>query len=195
MSEMLENNIGYIAVSTFADKTYEQFTKALTSLEEKGLKSLIIDLRGNGGGYLYTVTEMISEFVDHNTVIYQIKTKDLIERYGALNDKTKSYKVVILVDEDSASASEIMASAMQEQYHAILVGKTTYGKGTVQVTLGLSNDTLIKYTIQEWLTSIGNSINDVGVKPDVEVELSEDFIKHPSRENDNQLQKAIEILK
>lgn len=193
-SEMLDNNIGYIAVGIFGEYTYNQFTKALSELEKNGLKSLIIDLRGNSGGYLSTVTQMISEFVDQETVIYQMRTREGTEKYGAINNRTKDYKVVILIDGDSASASEIMASALQEQYNATLVGLTTYGKGTVQETLDLSNGTLIKYTIQEWLTSKGNSINDKGIKPDIEVKLDEKYFDNPTRENDNQLQKAIEIL-
>lgn len=194
-SEMLDDNIGYVAVSIFGENTYTQFTNALNSLEKQGMKSLIIDLRGNSGGYLTTVTNMISEFVDKKTVIYQMKTRDGITKYTADNNKTKNYKVIILVDQDSASASEIMASAMKEQYKATLVGTTTYGKGTVQSTLDLSNGTLIKYTIEEWLTSNGDSINKVGVKPDVEITLSEEYINNPTRENDNQLQKAIELAK
>lgn len=194
-SEMLDNNIGYVAVSIFGEKTAEQFSSALESLEKDNMKSLIIDLRGNSGGYLSTVTSMLSEFVDSNTVIYQMKTRKGITKYTSNNDNTKKYKVIVLVDQDSASASEIMASCMQEQYKATLVGTTTYGKGTVQSTLDLSNDTLIKYTIEEWLTSNGKSINKVGVKPDVEVSLSEEYKNNPSRENDNQLQKAIELLK
>ncbi len=194
-SDMLEDNIGYISVNIFGEKTYTQFVDAIENLENKGMKSLIIDLRGNSGGYLSTVTNMISEFVDSKTVIYQMKTRKGITPYTSINNKTKNYKIVVLVDENSASASEIMASAMQEQYHATLVGVTTYGKGTVQEPKDLSNGTLIKYTIQEWLTSKGNSINDKGVKPDVEIELSEEYKNNPIRENDNQLQKALEIIK
>ena len=194
-SEMLNDNIGYISISIFGEKTYSQFVSALNNLEEENMKSLIIDVRGNSGGYLSTVTKMISEFVNKDTVIYQMKTNEGIKKYNAINDKTKDYKVVILVDENSASASEIMASALKEQYGATLVGVTTYGKGTVQETKNLSNNTLIKYTIEEWLTSNGESINGVGVKPDVEIKLSEEYTNNPTRENDNQLQKGIELAK
>lgn len=194
-SELLDENIGYVAVSIFGENTDEQFKKALSKLEEAGMKSLIIDLRGNGGGYLSTVSKMVSEFVDSDTIFIQMRVRNMVNKYTALNDNTKNYKVIILVDNNSASASEIMTSALQEQYGATVVGVTTYGKGTVQETKDLSNGTLIKYTIEEWLTSMGNSINDVGIKPDVEVELSEEYKENPSRENDNQLQKAIELAK
>ena len=169
--------------------------EAIDKLESNDMKSLIIDLRGNSGGYLTTVTHIISEFVDTNTVIYQMKTRDKVEEFHSVNDRKKDYKVVILVDEESASASEIMASALQEQYGAKLVGKKTYGKGTVQEMKELSNKTLIKYTIQEWLTSKGNSINETGIEPDYDVELGEEYKNNPSIETDSQLQKAIELLK
>ena len=189
------DNIGYIAVSLFGENTYDQFMNKLNKLESEGIDSLIIDLRGNSGGYLSSVAKMISEFVDSNTVIFQIKSKNNVEEFYSVNDNKKDYKIVVLMDEESASASEIMASAMKEQYGATLVGKKTYGKGTVQEMKELSNKTLIKYTIQEWLTSKGNSINDVGIEPDIEVDLGEEYFNNPSIENDNQLQKAIELLK
>lgn len=192
-SEMFDDNVGYVAVSIFGEQTYEQFKKAVDSLEEKGMKSLIIDLRGNSGGYLTTVTRMMSDFVSEDTVIYQMKKKNNIEKYTAINNEVKNYPVIILIDKDSASASEIMASTMKNEYGAILVGKTTYGKGTVQETSDLSNGTLIKYTIEEWLTSKGESINDKGVKPDYEVDLSEEFKKNPTTDNDDQFQKALEL--
>jgi carboxyl-terminal processing protease len=143
--------------------TDDEFDKALNELKEKGMEKLIIDLRDNSGGYLSTVTNMISKFVDKNTVIYQIKDKNKITKYTALNNETLNYKTVILVNENSASASEIMTSALQEQYGATIVGTKTYGKGTVQQTKDLSNGTLIKYTIEEWLTSNGKSIEKEGV--------------------------------
>ena len=194
-SEKLENNIGYISISTFSSLTDNQFSDALNNLEKEGINSLIIDLRGNGGGYLSTVTNIISRFVDKKTVIYQIKDKKQTTKYYSLNNNTLNYKVVVLIDENSASASEIMCSALQEQYGAILVGKTTYGKGTVQEIKELPNNTIFKYTMEEWLTSKGNSINEVGVKPDYEVELGEAYFSNPIKENDAQLQKAIELLK
>ncbi len=194
-SEKLDNNIGYIEINTFSSLTDDQFTEALYGLENEGINSLIIDLRGNGGGYLSTVTNIISRFVDRKTPIYQIKNRNNIEKAYSLNDNKLNYKVVILIDENSASASEIMCSALQEQYGAILVGKTTYGKGTVQEMRPLSNKTMFKFTTEEWLTSKGNSINDVGVKPDYEVDLGEEYFNNPIDENDAQLQKAIELLK
>ena len=194
-SEVLDNRIGYIYIGMFSSLTDDQFSNALNKLENEGINSLIIDLRGNGGGYLSTVTNIISRFVDSKTPIYQIKTRNNTEAYYSLNDSVLNYKVVILVDENSASASEIMCSALQEQYGAILVGKTTYGKGTVQEMRELPNNTMFKYTTEEWLTSKGNSINDVGVKPDYEVELGDNYFSNPIKENDAQLQKAIELLR
>lgn len=193
--EMLEDNIGYITLDIFGDLTYNQFTDAVDSLEEEGMKSLIIDLRGNGGGYLTSVTKIISDFLGTDKIIYKMKYRDKVQDFYSTTTKIRDYKVVILIDEGSASASEIMASCLQEQYGAVLVGKKSYGKGSVQETTELANGSLIKYTVQEWLTSKGNSINGVGINPDVEVELSEDFINDPVRENDNQLQKAIEVIK
>ena len=194
-TEMLDDNIGYMYISIFGMNTDDEFDKALNELKEKGMEKLIIDLRDNSGGYLSTVTNMISKFVDKNTVIYQIKDKNKITKYTALNNETLNYKTVILVNENSASASEIMSSALQEQYGATIVGTKTYGKGTVQQTKDLSNGTLIKYTIEEWLTSNGKSIEKEGVTPDVEIELSEEYFNTYEKKDDNQLQKAIELLK
>ena len=113
----------------------------------------------------------------------------------AITNSNKKFNVVILVDEASASASEIMSAAMRESYGAKIVGKTTFGKGTVQSTKNLSNKTMIKYTIEKWLTPSGESIDGKGVTPDYEVELGEDYINNPTRDNDVQLQKALDTLK
>lgn len=197
-SEMLKydnKNIGYISVSIFGQKTYSQFINALEKLEEKNINSLIIDLRGNSGGYLYTVTNMLELFIDKGKVLYQIQSNEGITKYKAVTKSKRDYNIVIIIDESSASASEIMAAAMKEQTSTVLVGKTTYGKGTVQTTLNLSNGSMIKYTIEKWLTPNGSNIDGEGIKPDYEVDLSEDYINNPIKENDNQLQKAIELLR
>lgn len=194
-SEMMGDNIGYIYISIFGLNTDDEFDKALNSLKEQGMEKLIIDVRDNSGGYLSTVTNIMSKFVGKDKVLFQIKDRKEVTKYNSLTDETMDYKVVVLVNEESASASEIMASMLKEQYGATLVGTKTYGKGSVQATKELENGTLIKYTIEEWLTSNGKSIEKEGVTPDIEIELDESYYENYSDESDNQLQKALELLK
>lgn len=197
-SEMLDNNgknVGYLSVSIFGQKTYSQFKDALTKLEKQDMDSLIIDLRGNTGGYLSTVTNMLEEFIDKGNVIYQIQSSSGVKQYKTVKASDKKYKIVVLIDGGSASASEIMSSAMKEVYGATLVGQTTYGKGTVQTTRDLSNGSMIKYTIEKWLTPSGKNIDKEGIKPDYEVELGDSYKNNPTKENDAQLQKALDLLK
>lgn len=197
-SEMLDNNgknVGYLSVSIFGQKTYSQFKDALTKLEKQDMDSLIIDLRGNTGGYLSTVTNMLEEFIDKGNVIYQIQSSSGVKQYKTVKASDKKYKIVVLIDGGSASASEIMSAAMKEVYGATLVGQTTYGKGTVQTTRNLSNGSMIKYTIEKWLTPSGKNIDKEGIKPDYEVELGDSYKNNPTKENDAQLQKALDLLK
>lgn len=197
-SEMLDNNgknVGYLSVSIFGQKTYSQFKDALTKLEKQDMDSLIIDLRGNTGGYLSTVTNMLEEFIDKGNVIYQIQSSSGVKQYKTVKASDKKYKIVVLIDGGSASASEIMSAAMKEVYGATLVGQTTYGKGTVQTTKDLSNGSMIKYTIEKWLTPSGKNIDKEGIKPDYEVELGDSYKNNPTKENDVQLQKALDLLK
>ena len=197
-SEMLDNNgknVGYLSVSIFGQKTYSQFKDALTKLEKQDMNSLIIDLRGNTGGYLSTVTNMLEEFIDKGNVIYQIQSSSGVKQYKTVKASEKKYKIVVLIDGGSASASEIMSAAMKEVYGATLVGQTTYGKGTVQTTKNLSNGSMIKYTIEKWLTPSGKNIDKEGIKPDYEVELGDSYKNNPTKENDAQLQKALDLLK
>ena len=197
-SEMLDNNgknVGYLSVSIFGQKTYSQFKDALTKLEKQDMDSLIIDLRGNTGGYLSTVTNMLEEFIDKGNVIYQIQSSSGVKQYKTVKSSDKKYKIVVLIDGGSASASEIMSAAMKEVYGATLVGQTTYGKGTVQTTKNLSNGSMIKYTIEKWLTPSGKNIDKEGIKPDYEVELGDSYKNNPTKENDAQLQKALDLLK
>ena len=197
-SEMLDNNgknVGYLSVSIFGQKTYSQFKDALTKLEKQDMDSLIIDLRVNTGGYLSTVTNMLEEFIDKGNVIYQIQSSSGVKQYKTVKASEKKYKIVVLIDGGSASASEIMSAAMKEVYGATLVGQTTYGKGTVQTTKNLSNGSMIKYTIEKWLTPSGKNIDKEGIKPDYEVELGDSYKNNPTKENDAQLQKALDLLK
>ena len=197
-SEMLKNNnknIGYLSVSIFGQKTYSQFKDALSKLESQDMDSLIIDLRGNTGGYLYTVTNMLEEFVGKGNIMYQIQSSSGVKKYKSSKETSRKYKIVILVDENSASASEIMAASMKENYGAILVGKTTYGKGTVQTTKNLSNGSMIKYTIEKWLTPNGKNIDKEGITPDYDVNIGDSYSNSPTKENDMQLKKALDLLK
>lgn len=195
-SEIIEKNnkrIGYMYISIFAMNTDSQFKTQLEKLETEEFDSLIIDLRGNSGGHLTTVENMISEFLDNSHVIYQIETKTKTTKYYSNGKETKKYPIVLLVDKDSASASEMMAAALKESYGATIVGKTTYGKGTVQ-ELQNNNGNQYKITTKKWLTPNGNWINEIGINPDYEVEINEAYFNNPTKENDEQLQKAIEIL-
>ena len=188
--------IGYLDVDVISSNTYKQFNKNLKRLENKNIDSLIIDLRDNPGGHLSQTKEILSMFFNKKTVLYQLKDKDTKKKIYSSSNETRSYPIVILVNDGSASASEIMTSCFMKNYNNIkVVGTTTYGKGTVQQSHQLSTGTSIKYTVQEWLTSNGKSINEKGIKPDEELLMNSEYYSNPTYNTDNQLQKAIEILK
>lgn len=186
--------IGYIYISIFALNTYDQFKKQLEELEKMKITSLIIDVRSNTGGHLTSVTSILDLFLNKTDVLYQIKSKDKIKKVYGTETSTRKYPIVVLTNELSASASEILASALKEAYGAKTVGIKTFGKGTMQNMLDLENGGMIKVTTEEWLTSKGNKINKEGVPVDYEVKLDEKYASNPSKETDNQLQKAIEVL-
>ncbi|MDD6403830.1 MAG: S41 family peptidase [Mollicutes bacterium] len=188
--------IGYLDVDVISSNTYKQFNKNLKRLENKNIDSLIIDLRDNPGGQLSQTKEILSMFFNKKTVLYQLKDKDTKKKIYSSSNETRSYPIVILVNDGSASASEIITSCFMKNYNNIkVVGTTTYGKGTVQQSHQLSTGTSIKYTVQEWLTSNGKSINEKGIKPDEELIMNSEYYSNPTYNTDNQLQKAIEILK
>lgn len=188
--------IGYLDVDVISSNTYKQFNKNLKRLENKNIDSLIIDLRDNPGGHLSQTKEILSMFFNKKTVLYQLKDKNTKKKIYSSSNETRSYPIVILVNDGSASASEIITSCFMENYNNIkVVGTTTYGKGTVQQSHQLSTGTRIKYTVQEWLTSKGKSINEKGIKPDEELLMNSEYYSNPTYNTDNQLQKAIEILK
>lgn len=186
--------IGYIYISIFALNTYDQFKEQLEELEKMKITSLIIDVRSNTGGHLTSVTSILDLFLNKTDVLYQVKSKDKIKKVYGTDASTRKYPIVVLTNELSASASEILASALKEAYGAKTVGIKTFGKGTMQNMLDLENGGMIKVTTEEWLTSKGNKINKEGVPVDYEVKLDEKYASNPSKETDNQLQKAIEVL-
>lgn len=193
-SQMLENNIGYISISLFAENTYEQIKSHLGSLEDQGVKSLIIDVRNNVGGYLTSVEKILSLFLDSSHIIYQTEDKSGVKKYYSSGKTTKQYPVVVLTNASSASASEILTAALKEELGALSVGQKTYGKGTAQKLHTLSDGTKYKFTSQKWLTPSGKSIDGNGIDVDVEVVLDEKYYQEPTLENDNQLQTAIRLL-
>ena len=186
--------IGYIRTTIFANNTYEQFKKELDKLEDEGIDGLVIDLRGNSGGHLSSAEQIISLFLDSSHPIYQIKSKESKNIYYSTGKETKNYKISILIDGNSASASEVVTSALAEQYGAKTVGKKSYGKGTVQELQTLSDGDQYKLTTKSWLTSKGKVIDGKGIEPDYDVTLSDEYLENPTDENDDQLQKAIEVI-
>lgn len=186
--------IGYLYLETFSLNAEKQMSTKLKKLESEGIDSLIIDLRGNTGGYLNSATDIASLFLKKGKIIYGIESKDKKEN---VKDKTKEERtlpIVVLIDGGSASASEILAASLKESYGAILVGMKSFGKGRVQQTSKLSDDSLIKYTTAKWYTPSGDSIDGIGLTPGIMVELTEEYVKNPCDDTDAQLQKALEIL-
>lgn len=192
--EQDSKKIGYIKISLFASNSYKQFKNKLDELENSNIDDLIIDVRDNSGGYLSSVTDICNLFLDKGKVIYQLEdSKGKVKKKDTTKEKRK-YDIVVLINGGSASASEILASAIKESYDGDIVGTNSYGKGTVQQTKKLLDGSMIKYTTQKWLTPDGNSINEVGVTPTKVVELNEEYFNNPTTENDNQLQEAINII-
>lgn len=195
-SQMLENNIGYIQISEFQSKTAEQFESALSSLKDQGAQSLIVDVRGNGGGLVDSVVAILDDILPEGTVVY---TED---KYGNRQDYTSSgdtyldMPIAVLVDQNSASASEIFAGAIKDYNYGTLIGTKTFGKGIVQTVFSLPEGDAIKITTAKYFTPNGNYIHGVGIEPDIELEYQ--FMGGENDEYsvdlDNQIQKAIEVL-
>ena len=184
--------IGYITIKVFASNTDEQFEKALKELDKENINNLIIDLRNNQGGELNTVINIASNFLNKKQPIIQIETKNNKEIKYSTKTPEKTYKITVLINENSASASEVLAAALNEQINATLIGKTSYGKGTVQKTKTLPSGGLIKYTIETWKTSKGKNIDEKGITPTIEITQNENYYKDYNKKYDTQLNKAIE---
>lgn len=190
------DNVGYLRIKDFAANTASQFSKELKRLEKKNIDSLVIDVRDNPGGHLTQVKEILSMFFDKKTVLYQIQSKNNKRKVYSLNNEKRDYPIAILINGGSASASEILASTFKENYkNAVIVGKRSYGKGSVQKSKKLSDGTSIKYTTQRWLTSKGKWLDNKGVEPDLDIELSEEYRDNPGYDTDNQLQESLKKLK
>lgn len=188
-------NAGYISISTFAANTYQQFKEQLTAIEKKNINSLIIDVRSNPGGHLSQTRDILELFMPKNSVLYQVKVKNDINKIKDNTKKDRDYPVVILTNSSSASASEILAAAFRDSYSdTTIIGETTYGKGTVQTSYTLSDGTSVKYTTEKWLTPKGKWIDGKGITPDILVQLTEEYLSNPVPENDLQLQRALDFL-
>lgn len=187
-------NIGYLAISTFSDTVGIQVKNALSDLENQGMNSLVIDLRNNTGGYLNQASDIAKMFLEEGKVIYSLAEKNHTEEFLDDTSEKKDYPVVILMNEGTASASEILATALKDSYHGFvtLVGETSYGKGKVQQTRGLEDGSMVKYTTARWIRPNGDCIDGVGITPDVAVEI---LMPNEGEEIvDTQLKEAFRIL-
>lgn len=196
--KMKEENIGYISVSQFIENTDEKFIEAVDELERQGMKSLIIDLRDNGGGLLDTCINMVSRIIPEDKLIVYTEDKNgkKIE-YNSNSDKELKIPIVLLVNGNSASASEIMTGCLKNYKAATIVGSKTYGKGIVQNIIQLSDGSAVKLTVSKYYTPNGNYIHKVGIEPDITVEMDNEAWKSAREDEtkDTQLQKAYELLK
>lgn len=177
IEDINNKKIGYMFVSKFNQTVYDQFVDALEKLEKDNIDGLVIDLRDNTGGYLAAATKMAKLFLENGKVIYSLNEKNGSTVSKDDTDEARTYPVYVLVNGNTASASEILAAALRDSYGAMLVGSTTYGKGKVQKTSTLSDGTMYKYTSAKWLTPNGLCIDEVGLKPDIEIDASADYTK------------------
>lgn len=195
--KMKDNKTGYIQVSQFLENTGDQFSDAVDDLEKQGMKSLIIDLRDNGGGLLTACIDMVSRIIPKDKLIVYTQDKNGEKtEYNSESDKTVDVPIVILTNGNTASASEIMTGCLKDYGKAEVVGETTYGKGIVQNIMGLPDGSAVKFTVSKYYTPKGNDIHEKGITPDVTVKMTDAQKKKAlkSEEADTQLQKAMEIL-
>ncbi len=187
--QMLEPGYGYVRISSFQEKTGAELRKALQDLEKEGLKGLILDLRNNPGGLLDAAVEVADEFLDEGIIVYtKGRRKDQNFKFEAHPNAHKhSYPMVVLVNAGSASASEIVAGALQDHHRAVILGTKTFGKGSVQTIIPLPDGSAVRLTTAQYYTPSGRSIQAEGIEPDLEIpELKPDCLrKHPTiREKD-----------
>ena len=195
--ELLSDKIGYIQVSEFDEVTANQFEEAVNELEEQGMEGLIIDLRNNGGGVVTTAQKMLDRLLPKCLLAYTEDKNGTREEYWAEDDEKFTKPLVLLVNGQSASASELFSGAVRDYEIGTIVGTTTFGKGIVQSIYPLKDGSALKLTVAKYYTPNGVCIHGKGIEPDVEVELPKAFRNSLDvpKEKDTQLQKGIEILK
>lgn len=195
---MLENKIGYVTIEGFKDTTVQQFNEAIDSLVEQKMEGLILDVRNNGGGSLDAVVSITDRILSKGLIVYTRDKYDKGDDYYAKDKKKLDLPMVLLVNENSASASEVFAGALKDHKLATLVGTKTFGKGIVQSIFSLQDGSAIKLTTSKYYTPNGYNIHDVGIQPDITVKMNEEYdvaedelTDGPDLEKDNQLQAAI----
>ena len=190
------DDIGYMRITSFDEITYDDFSTQLEEIENSNAKGLIIDLRNNPGGLLDVTAEIADDLLGEGDIVYT-ETKDGQRQYLQSGKSYNDIPLVVLVNEGSASASEILSGAIQDHGRGEIIGTTTFGKGVVQTVKGLGDGSGIKLTISQFFTPNGNVIHEVGVVPDIVVELNEDVetIGIENLEGDNQLQRALEVIR
>ena len=195
--KIIENTkTGYLHIETFSNTLEEQIRKALNKMETAGMESLIIDLRNNTGGYLEAANKVTSIFTEKGKRIYSLEYKNEITHFNDETDEKRDYEIIILINKNTASASEVMATALRDSYGAKIIGETSFGKGKVQQTMKLEDGSMVKYTSAYWLTPKGICIDQKGIIPDYSVNNEE--IKDEDGNTieiiDTQLEKAISII-
>ena len=196
--KMFDNKIGYLKMDVFASNLPNEVGIILDRLEKQGMEKLIIDVRNDSGGYLDKAFEVSSIFVEKGKIIYSLLDRNNNKTdFKDKDESSKKYPIVVLTNEYTASAAEILTAALKESYGATIVGKTTFGKGKVQHAYRLNTGGMVKYTASNWLTPNGTCIDEIGIKPDHEIEnkvIYDDEEKEIVEIIDNQLDKALELL-
>lgn len=194
--EMLSNNIGYIQITGFNEGVTDKLKKGINSLKEKGMKGLILDLRGNPGGYLHEAIGVASQFIKKGeTITYTINKYDKKEVKESKGGVAEGMPLVTLIDGGSASASEVVTGALRDYKVATIVGENSFGKGIVQAPIEFSDGSALKVTISKYYTPNGENIHKKGIKPDIVVEIPKEVLEKPyDRNTDIQLKKAIEVI-
>lgn len=188
VSEKINKKVGYIGINTFSKNTPLQVDEVINKFNKTNIGTLIIDVRGNGGGYLNSLDRVMESIIKGKYCIYQIKDKNRQEKHCIKGKSSKKYKFYVLIDHNSASASELLASGLRDTQKALIVGEKSFGKGTVQKAVEMRSGGMYKYTIQNWLTSEGKTIEKIGIVPNIEIKMNNESA------GDEQLDGVLQII-